>query len=91
MTTAAAALTAAWLKPVGLACCALTALAATGFAIASRRALHRARAQVAALQTDLVHEQGKYKQERVGRIRMQKKLEGEVGFNVHHGKQHLNT
>ena len=40
---------------------------------------------VAKLQADLAHEEGKYKQERVGRIRMQKKLEGEVGFSVHHG------
>ena len=86
MTTTAAAFSAApWLKPVGLACCALTAVAATGFAIASRIALRRARAQIATLFTELSHEQGKYKQERVGRIRMQKKLEGEVGFNVHHG------
>lgn len=85
MSVAAAALSAAWLKPVGLACCAITALAATGLAIVSRRALQRARDQIALLQSDLAHEQGKYKQERVGRIRMQKKLEGEVGFNVHHG------
>lgn len=80
-----AAVSVALLKPVGLACCAVTALAAAGMAIASRRALQQAQAQVAMLQGQLAHEEVKYKQERVGRIRMQKKLEGEVGFNVHHG------
>ena len=82
--TAAAAVSAVLLKPVGLAC-AITAIAAAGMAIASRRALQQAQAQITTLQTQLAHEEGKYKQERVGRIRMQKKLEGEVGFNVHHG------
>ena len=81
----AAVISSALLKPAGLACCALTAVAAAGIALASHRALKLAKKQVAKLQADLAHEEGKYKQERVGRIRMQKKLEGEVGFSVHHG------
>jgi hypothetical protein len=56
----AAALASPLLKPLGLACCAITALAAAGVAIASRRALRNASAQIAALQANLVHEEGKY-------------------------------
>jgi tRNA-Thr(GGU) m(6)t(6)A37 methyltransferase TsaA len=85
MAHASVSSTAILLKSVSLACFAITAIFAAGMALASRHSLRQAQARIKALQADLNHEERKYKQERIGRIRMQKKLEGEVGFNVHHG------